>query len=72
MCYKIVENEQFEIAFTATPSYIHTSSQPEMWANAQHDGRPAEPVQRRKVWLTLTTLLLCSNAACQDAKAVEI
>jgi len=33
-----------------------------MWANAQRDGRPAEykwrpepSVQRRKVWLTLTT-----------------
>jgi len=35
-----------------------------MWANAQRDGRPAEHrfMQRRKVWLTLTTLLLCSNA----------
>jgi len=30
-----------------------------MWANAQRDGRPAKQVafsvQRRKVWLTLTT-----------------
>ena len=39
-----------------------------MWANAQRDGRPVEhiggaSVQRRKVWLTLSTLLLCSNAA---------
>ena len=38
-----------------------------MWANAQRDGRPAEyswyPVQRRKVWLTPTTGVLCSNAA---------
>jgi len=38
-----------------------------MWANAQRDGRPAEhrwrPVQRRKVWLTPTTWLPCSNAA---------
>jgi len=25
-----------------------------MWTNAQRDGRPAD-VQRRKVWLTLTT-----------------
>ena len=38
-----------------------------MWANAQRDGRPAEyrwrPVQRRKVWLTPTTRVPCSNAA---------
>jgi len=38
-----------------------------MWANAQRDGRPAEhfapSVQRRKIWLTLTTWLPCSNAA---------
>jgi len=29
-------------------------------------------VQRRKVWLTPTTRVPCSNAALQDAKAVEI
>ena len=41
-----------------------------MWANAQRDGRPAEyrwrpllSVQRRKVWLTPTTSVPCSNAA---------
>ena len=40
-----------------------------MWANAQRDGRPAEyrwrqaSVQRRKVWLTPTTTVPCSNAA---------
>ena len=38
-----------------------------MWANAQRDGRPAEytwhTVQRRKVWLTPTTTVPCSNAA---------
>ena len=38
-----------------------------MWANAQRDGRPAEyrwrPVQRCKVWLTLTTRVPRSNAA---------
>ena len=39
-----------------------------MWANAQHGGRTAEyiggaPVQRRKVSLTPTTRVLCSNAA---------
>ena len=40
-----------------------------MWANAQPDGRPAEYmwrplfVQRRKVWLTPTTEMPCSNAA---------
>ena len=38
-----------------------------MWANAQRDGRPAEyvapSVQRRKVWLTPTTRVPCSNAA---------
>jgi len=38
-----------------------------MWANAQRDGRPAEQVgpsvQRRKVWLTPTTTVPCSNAA---------
>ena len=30
-----------------------------MWANAQCDGRPD---QRRKVWLTPTTGVPCSNA----------
>ena len=38
-----------------------------MWANAQRDGRPAEyrwrPLQCRKVWLTPTTRMPCSNAA---------
>jgi len=38
-----------------------------MWANAQRDGRPAKyrwpSVQRRKVWLTPTTRVPCSNAA---------
>ena len=35
-----------------------------MWANAQRDGRPALPsVQRRKVWLTPTTRVSCSNTA---------
>jgi len=35
-----------------------------MWANAQRDGRPDEhTVQCRKVWLTLTTWLPCSNDA---------
>ena len=39
-----------------------------MWANAQGDGRPAEHrwrplVQCRKVWLTPTTGVPCSNAA---------
>ena len=38
------------------------------WANAQLDGRPAEyryatSVQRRKIWLTPTTRVSCSNAA---------
>ena len=30
-----------------------------MWADAQRDDRP---VQRRKVWLTPTTRVPCSNA----------
>ena len=39
-----------------------------MWANAQRDGRPAEyrwvpAAKRRKVWLTPTTRVPCSNAA---------
>ena len=39
-----------------------------MWANAQRDGSPcrmyvAPSVQRRKVWLTPTTRVPCSNAA---------
>ena len=42
-------------------------AQLEMWANAQSDGRPAEYVQRRKVWLTPTTRVPCSNA-----KPIEI
>ena len=37
-----------------------------MWANAQRDGRPAEyvapSVQSRRVWLTPTTRVPCSNA----------
>jgi len=37
-----------------------------MWADAQRDGRPAEymvapAVQRRKVWLTPNTGVLCSR-----------
>ena len=39
----------------------------EMWANAQHDGRPAEyswrPLFNAAVWLTPTTTVPCSNAA---------
>jgi len=39
-----------------------------MWANARHDGHPAEyrwrpSGQRRKVWLTPNTAVPCSNAA---------
>jgi len=38
-----------------------------MWANAQRDGRPAKyrwrPVQRRKVSLTPTNKVPCSNSA---------
>ena len=38
-----------------------------MWANAQHDGRPAEyrwrPLFNDAVWLTPTTRVPCSNAA---------
>jgi len=38
-----------------------------MWANAQRDGRlpniGGASVQRRKVWLTSTTRVPCSNAA---------
>jgi len=38
-----------------------------MWANAERDGRPADrwapSVQRRKVWLTPTIRVPCSNAA---------
>ena len=38
-----------------------------MWANAQHDGRPAEyrwrPLFNAAVWLTPTTRVPCSNAA---------
>ena len=41
--------------------------QPKMWASAQRGGRPAEyrwpSVQRRKVWLTPTIRVPCSNAA---------
>jgi len=44
--------------------------QTRMWADAQRDGSPAEyrwhPLfnrQRRKVWLTPTTRVPCSNAA---------
>jgi len=55
-------------------SYIisqqHTVILTRIWANAQHDGRPAEyrwsplfNAQCRKVWLTPTTTVLCSNAA---------
>jgi len=34
-----------------------------MSADAQRDGRPAEYVQHRKLWLTPTAGVLCSNAA---------
>ena len=39
------------------------ATQTRMWADAQGDGRPAEYVQRRKVWLTPATGVPCSNAA---------
>jgi len=46
---------------------LRTATIIRMWANAQRDGRPAEYVapsaQRRKVWLTPTTRVPCSNAA---------
>ena len=39
----------------------------EMWANAQHDGRPAyyrwRPLFNAAVWLTPTTRVPCSNAS---------
>jgi len=39
----------------------------EIWANAQHDGGPAEfrwrPLSNAAVWLTLTSRGPCSNAA---------
>ena len=38
-----------------------------MWANVQHDDRPAEyrwrPLFNAAVWLTPATRVLCSNAA---------
>jgi len=38
-----------------------------MWANAQHDGRPAEyrwrPLFNAAVWLTPSSRMPCSNAA---------
>jgi len=44
---------------------VHSTTR--MWANAQRDGYPAKyrwrPVKRRKVWLTPTTRVPCSNAA---------
>ena len=43
------------------------TSELEMWANAQRDGRPAEyrwrPLLNAAVWLTPTTRVPCSNAA---------
>jgi len=51
---------------------IHTSTtkfstELEMWANAQRDGRPAEyrwcPLLNAAVWLTPTTRVPCSKAA---------
>jgi len=51
-------------------AFLEEKVQLEMWANAQRDGRPAEHRWRPlfnatefQVWLTLTTLLLCSNDA---------
>jgi len=50
-----------------------TDTKTRMWANTQLDSCPVVPsVQRRKVWLTPTTRVPCSNAAMQDAKPVEI
>jgi len=51
----------------ATNSNRPTKKLTRMWANAQRDGRPAEYrwrplVQRRKVWLTPTAGVPCSNA----------
>ena len=54
-------------AFPLVTTFRETETRTKMWANAQRDGRPAEyrwrPVQRRKVWLTPTTRVPCSNAA---------
>jgi len=57
------------------PPDDHHSSELEMWANAQRDGRPAEyrwrPLFNAAVWPTPTTRLPCSNAA-KDANPVLI
>ena len=48
-------------------NHRNQKKQLEMWANAQHDGRPAEyrwrPLFNAAVWLTPTTRVPCSNAA---------
>jgi len=52
---------------TIAQLYRAISLQPEMWANAQRDGRPAKyrwrPLFNVAVWLTPTSRMLCSNAA---------
>ena len=50
-----------------SPTMISKAKSTRMWANAQHDGRPAEytwrPLFHSAVWLTPTTRVPCSNAA---------
>jgi len=41
-----------------------------MWDNAPRDGRHASSVQRRKVWLTLTTRVPCSKGCSIVQKIV--
>jgi len=47
--------------------YVQLNTKLEMWANAQHDGRPAKyrwrPLFNAAVWLTPTTRVPCINAA---------
>jgi len=70
MCRSMVDIQSAtaEIRRGKTKKTKETGQKLEMWANAQRDGRPAEyrwrPLlfQRRKVWLTPTTGVPCSNA----------
>jgi len=52
---------------TNTNSAFNINYKLEMWANAQHDGRPAEyrrrPLFNAAVWLTPTPRVPCSYAA---------
>jgi len=67
--HNLVGSWEFNVPFQHKHGYIRDDghnlkiTKTRMWANAQRDGCPAKYRWRRKVWLTPTTGVPCSNAA---------